>query len=70
MQDLSVVPDELLKMATEVEPQFPMCTADCISWRLEHQDCRGCKHFSNCKYFVLGLEIGAKRYGSLLEFWG
>jgi len=61
MEDLTVVPDDLLEMAKELEPQFPICTIDCISWKLEHQDCRGCKYFEKCKYFVLGLDVGTKR---------
>jgi len=70
MEDLSVIPDDLLKMATEVEPQFPICTADCIFWKLEHQDCRECEHFLKCKYFVLGMEIGTKRAFKKLGFAG
>lgn len=61
--DTSVMPDDLLEMIGEREPQIPICTAECVAWSLEHKDCQGCQHWPMCGSFIVGLEIGAKRYG-------
>lgn len=63
MANLSVVPDDLLEMIKEKDPQFPLCTGECVIWSLEHKDCQGCKHWPICGSFILGLEIGTERYG-------
>lgn len=61
LTDLSSVRDDLLELIKEVDSEFPLCTADCLTWKLEHPDCRGCQHWPRCRDFVLGMEIGTTR---------
>lgn len=58
MTDLSTVSDELLEAIRELDPEFPLCTADCMTWKLEHRDCKGCKYFLRCRDLILGMEVG------------
>lgn len=63
MKDLYVISDELLQALKELDPNFPLCSIDCVTWKLEHLNCKGCQHHSRCSDFVLGMEVLAARLG-------
>jgi len=67
MDDLSVVPNDLLEMVKVSDPDFPLCSAKCIIWRLEHSKCSGCEYYTRCKDFILGLQVGQSR--TLRNMW-
>ena len=56
--------DDVLEILRREEPEFPMWTAECVIWNIEHHTCENCKHFKVCRAFVLGLEIGRYVYSN------
>ena len=61
MTSFASVPDRLLKLIKEKVPDFPLCTAECVTWSMEHHSCQGCRHYTRCNDLVSGVEIG-RRY--------
>lgn len=63
MMNLDAIPDELLEAIKRGDPDFPIGSSDCMIWKLSHSDCQGCEYFPRCYALVIGLEVGAERYG-------